>query len=133
MRTRLTGVAEIVAMGQEAVPLLIASLDDCRASQVSFNGGYEGGMSHVPVGYLCLDILVGMVEHTRPMFYTASSPDDGLGASWGLNDGYYFRPDDYVPVDDSGARYIGRAIVRIAQDNWQRAHDAGRVRCSRPQ
>ena len=84
-------VVALVRLGTKGFPLLIDCLEDGRLTIIEFDGNTITEAMKVPVGYVCLDILMGTTRG-RP----TSDPDcadDGLGAC--MNDGYYFRPDDY--------------------------------------
>ena len=96
------------------MPLLIDCLDDGRLTNVRFHASGSVKSKGVPLGYVCLDILTGVVPG-EPI----SDPDcdaDGLGAC--VNRGFYFRPDDYITCTEQ--RCIPRAIVAIVQRNWRR-------------
>ncbi len=119
-------ILEIIKLGDKAIPILIEHLDDTRLTSTTFH--IKSNHIKVPVGHICLDILRGIVEHNPPMFY--ESNDDGLGYSWGLNDGYYFRPDDYISSDKNNYRI--RLIVKIVKNNWKQAYEQNKVKYRYP-
>jgi hypothetical protein len=84
-------VIALVNLRTKSFPALIDCLSDPRVTSAQFDGTSITKPMRVPVGYVCLDILMA-VARGRP----ASDPDcwaDGLGAC--MNEGFYFRPDDY--------------------------------------
>lgn len=119
-------VKDIVALREKALPLLIECLDDTRptVATVSSNGYLTKKPIHVPVGHVCLDILLNIVGVNNKLIYYNESGDDGLGS--GVRDGYYFRPDDYTVFGED--RFAQRPIVRIVKANWQRAYRAGKIK-----
>ena len=108
-------VVALVGLGTKGFPLLIDCLEDGRLTIIEFDGNTINEAMKVPVGYVCLDILMGTTRG-RP----TSDPDradDGLGAC--MNDGYYFRPDDYYHcVEPAHSCDVG-PWVRVVQRNWQ--------------
>lgn len=120
-------VADIVALREKAIPLLIEHLDDTRPSSATFDGGYisDGAPRvQVPVGYICLDILLMIVDSKVYMGKLEAEDEVELGG--GIKEGFYFRPDDYFLL--GGKHFIERPIVRIVKANWQKAFRAGRVK-----
>ena len=97
--------------GRYAAAVLIAHLDDTRLSWAGFNQA----KNRVPVGYICLDILIAMTPFGSDIRNPETENDDGLGA--GIRPAFYFRPDDY---EREAGRYIPRATVRSAQKAWQK-------------
>ena len=84
-------VLAFVRLARGSIPLLIDCLDDGRLTTVLFDGNATTRAMHVPVGYVCLDILMG-VTHGKPA-HVPDCSDDGLGAC--METPFYFRPDDY--------------------------------------
>jgi hypothetical protein len=111
-------VKAIVSLGAEAIPLLISHLDDTRLTSATFDGGVTRGRPiRVPVGYLCLDILLEIVDDRAPVFIKDCA-DDGLGAC--IEPDYYFRPDEYYP--GAWKEYRAREGVRVVKRSWERAY-----------
>jgi hypothetical protein len=118
-------VKAIVALKEKAIPLLIECLTDTRSTVATFHGGFIDWKSpvRVPVGHVCLDILLSIIDHNPAIFFEECA-DDGLGAC--VREGYYFRPDDYVPT--GGWEYYERSIVRLVKANWQQAYRSGKIK-----
>jgi len=98
--------------------MLIAHLDDTRLTSAKLCSYFPGGRSEcapVPVGYVCLDILMSIVR--APTIIRSECGDDGFGAC--IVNGYYFRPDAYVR---NGDRFVANAEVHRVKSNWQRAN-----------
>ena len=96
------------------VPLLIDCLNDGRQTSVRFDGNSTTKPMQVPIGYVCLDILMSRFVSQPIAEYQCMT--DGLGAC--MNNGYYFRPDDYMRCGDSVC--TPRPWVLEVQKNWQR-------------
>jgi len=77
-------VRAIVDLRAGAIPILVAHLDDERATTIVFAGKL------VRLGHLALDILTHIVGRTNRVFVSHCA-DDGLGAC--IQRGFYFRPD----------------------------------------
>jgi hypothetical protein len=121
-------VKNILELGPRAIPLLIAHLDDTRLTSATFEGGFTWGKPiRVPVGHVCLDILIHIIGENRYIF-DWDCGDDGLGAC--VKHGYYFRPDEYYPVNNN--EYIARDGVLMVKANWLRAQRKGLLRFRRP-
>ena len=115
-------VKDILDLGPKAIPLLIEHLDDTRLTSATFEGGFTWGKPiRVPVGHVCLDLLMHIIGQNRYVF-DPECGDDGLGAC--VKEGYYFRPDEYYPVGHSN-EYIARLSVRVAKTKWLRAYRRG--------
>jgi hypothetical protein len=120
-------VADIVALREAAVPLLIEHLDDTRPTSATFHGGYlpdSAPRVKVPVGYICLDILLKIVDSKVYAGKLEIESEAELGG--GVKDGFYFRPDDYWLLGADG--FMVRPIVRIVKTNWQKAYREKRVK-----
>ena len=117
-------VKDIVALRDKAIPLLIEHLDDTRpTSATTSQGGYLTDKPiRVPVGYVCLDILINIVGVKNRLIYSEEERG-GFGSE--IKDGYYFRPDDYRIIGDI---FVVRPIVRIAKANWQKAYRDGKIK-----
>ncbi|HMS41558.1 MAG TPA: hypothetical protein PKE69_15100 [Pyrinomonadaceae bacterium] len=119
-------VADIVALREKAIPLLIEHLDDNRQSSATFHGGYLPDVVEkvkVPVGHVCLDILLNIVDSS---FYYDKSCEIDTRLEGCIKDGLYFRPDDYWIL--GGDSFVERPIVRIVKANWQKAYKQGRLK-----
>ncbi len=115
-------VRAILDAGPSCIPLLIAHLDDQRLAAARFDGGrFADAPIKVPLGHLCLDILIHATSGRR--VHVVNCTDDGLGAC--VRSGYYFRPD---ALQGRG----GVAKMRQVQTRWQRAHQAKRIRFEYP-
>jgi hypothetical protein len=114
----IQSVRDIVNLGANAIPLLIAHLDDTRLTSAIFDPNRR---KPVPVGYVCLDILTNIVRARNILI--ENCVDDGLGAC--IKRGYYFRPDAY---DSEGSRYVAHANVRRVKLKWRQAYLERRVR-----
>lgn len=119
-------VADLLRLRHRGLPLLIDCLSDSRITSMRFDGNTITKPMNVPVGYVCLDILMTEVKG-RP----AVDPDcsaDGLGAC--VNDGFYFRPDDYWRCWDSSC--YARPWVNVVQRNWRHAYLANLLHVRNP-
>ena len=115
-------VRAIVMLGAKAVPILIAHLDDTRLTNATFGRNNV----RVPVGHVCLDILMHIIK--APGILNEDCADDGLGAC--LREGYYFRPDAYAR---NGRRIIARPEVFRVKRRWQRAYRRGHIKYQYPE
>lgn len=121
-------VAALVRLGVKSFPLLIDCLNDGRVTNLEFSGNTITRLMKVPVGYVCLDILM---ETTRGR--PVSDPDcadDGLGAC--MNYGYYFRPDDYCHCVERIRSCDIRPWVEVVQRNWKQQFLRGRLHLHNP-
>ena len=127
VRGPLPEVRAIVRLGPQAIPLLIAHLDDNRLTSARFLRREQGGERDVPVpvGHVCLDLLTGIVYAPEVLITPCS--DDGLGAC--VEADYYFRPDAFV---QRGGGHFPSPKVRSVKRSWQRAYREGRVRFRYP-
>jgi hypothetical protein len=91
-----------------------------------FEGNAITSPMNVPVGYVCLDILMNVVVG-RPVSDTDCS-DDGLGAC--MNYGFYFRPDDYYECTKKDC--FLRTWVSVVQRKWREAYLGHRLRFHNP-
>lgn len=109
-------VADLLRLGHGGLPLLIDCLSDGRITSMRFDGNTITKPMNVPIGYVCLDILMTEVKG-RPAI-DPECDSDGLGAC--VNDGYYFRPDDYSECSDKSC--YARPWVNVVQRNWRHAY-----------
>jgi hypothetical protein len=115
-------VRALLDVGPSCLPLLIAHLDDQRLTSVTFDGGrFARAPIEVPLGYVCLDILMNATAGQA--VHIVDCADDGLGAC--VRAGYYFRPDVLSRPD-------GVVTMRQVKTRWQRAYRAKRVRFEYP-
>ncbi len=110
-------VIDLIRLRRSAFPILIDCLSDGRLTSVVFDGNRITKRMNVPVGYVCLDILMQTVVGTP---VDADCAADGLGAC--MNDGYYFRPDDYSNCLPKRGACSLRPIIPIVQRNWRREY-----------
>jgi len=117
-------VQQVVALMKNrsiTVPLLIDCLNDGRITSARFDGERASALE-VPVGYVCLDILMTWVAR-EPI----ADPDeygDGLGAC--IHTEFYFRPDDYTVCGTDGD-CLPRPWLLLVQKNWKRELRSGRL------
>jgi hypothetical protein len=109
-------VADLLRLGHGGLSLLIDCLSDGRITSMRFAGNTITKPMNVPVGYVCLDILMTEVKGRPAIDPECSS--DGLGAC--VNDGFYFRPDDYFDCSDRSC--YPRPWVNVVQRNWRHAY-----------
>jgi hypothetical protein len=91
-----------------------------------FEGNSITQPMNVPVGYVCMDILMNVVVG-RPV----SDPDcsnDGLGAC--MNYGFYFRPDDYYGCTNKDC--FLRPWASVVRSRWRNAYLAHRIKFHNP-
>jgi hypothetical protein len=119
-------VLAFVRLGQGSIPLLIDCLGDGRLTAVTFDGNATTRAMRVPVGYVCLDILMG-VTRGKPA-HVQDCSDDGLGAC--METPFYFRPDDYYHCWKD--RCIVRPWVSVVQRAWRRAFLQKQLRFHNP-
>ncbi len=119
-------ISELVRLGYRSVPLLIDCLDDGRTTSASFRGSTVSKPMNVPLGYVCLDVLIG-ISKAGPV-HVAGCADDGLGAC--VKQEYYFRPDDYSRCWQDHC--LPRPWVRLVQQNWKRLFRQKRIRFDNP-
>jgi hypothetical protein len=119
-------VAALVRLRDKGVPILIDCLSDGRITRMRFGGNTITQPMNVPVGYVCLDILMQEVQGNQ-----VSGPDcayDGLGAC--MKTGFYFRPDDYYRCTERNC--LLRPWVLVVQETWRKAYLAHRLRYRNP-
>lgn len=107
-------VQSLLQTPKTTVPLLIDCLDDGRQTSVRFDGNVTTRPMQVPLGYVCLDILMSRFVSDPIADYECNT--DGLGAC--LHTEYYFRPDDYTHCWNGTCD--PRPWVVHVQKNWQR-------------
>lgn len=106
----------LVRLGEKGTPLLIDCLSDGRVTNIRFGGNYITKPMSVPVGYVCLDILMGTTSSKSLAEHDCA--DDGLGAC--MNSDFYFRPDDYYDCVDHRQLCLLRPWILVVQRNWRR-------------
>ena len=119
-------VKAILELKTRALPLLIDCLADARLTNAVFGGNKITNRMKVPVGYVCLDILMGIVPG-KPVA-DPDCADDGLGAC--MNPGFFFRPDDYYSCGPNEC--IARPWVLVVQKNWRAQYRSHRLRFKYP-
>jgi hypothetical protein len=122
----IRAVLDIVNLGQKAIPLLIAHLDDMRPTSATFYSERYKRVVNVPVGYVCLDLLTNIVKDT-PRIFIEPCTDDGLGACF--KGEFYFWPDAF---NLRGRGYMARPEIIRAKSNWQRSYRMGYVKYRYP-
>lgn len=112
-------VQRIINLGADAVPLLIEHLDDGRPTAAAFDTSQGQGKPRLKgratVGYVCLDILMSVVDSPDVFIGGKECCDDGLGAN--VNPEFYYRPDDAS----------GPNAARVKAE-WQKAHRGGKLK-----
>jgi hypothetical protein len=122
----VAAVIDIFELHSRSFPVLIDCLSDGRITNMEFDGNNTTKQMKVPVGYVCLDMLMA-ITWGKPV----SEPEcaaDGLGAC--LNYGYYFRPDDYTNCWKTECDL--RPWVKVVQRNWRKQFLAHRLRFFNP-
>ena len=117
-------VAPILQCAEKAAAVLIEHLDDVRPTTATFAGGaHRVHPMVVPLGVVCLDMLLSISTTASVTYDAASGNNDVLGA--GVAPRYYFRPDSYTT---SNGRLSPLPIVLEVKANWQRALRAGQLK-----
>lgn len=111
-------VAALMKNPRTTVPLLIDCLSDGRQTSVRFDGNTITRPMQVPVGYVCLDILMAWAGKPIGDYGDCG---DGLGAC--IDPEYYFRPDDYIQCWDESC--YPRPWVFVVQRKWERTLKSG--------
>jgi len=119
-------VVELVRLRDRSLPLLIDCLDDGRVTTMRFEGNKITQPMNVPLGYVCLDILMNLV--TGKPVSDSECASDGLGAC--MNLGFYFRPDDYYECSDRDC--FLRPWVHVVRRKWKQEYLAHRLRFHNP-
>jgi|ERR1017187_4327657 hypothetical protein len=70
-------ILALVRLGAKGTPLLIDCLNDGRVTSVRFGGSTVAKAMNVPLGYICLDILMGTTQSKA--VHEPGCADDGLG------------------------------------------------------
>jgi hypothetical protein len=125
-REPASAVVDLIRLGRRGLPILVDCLSDARLTKMRFDGNTITQAMDVPVGYLCLDILMSEVRG-RPIWEPACD-GDGLGVC--INDGFYFRPDDYWECRSQQCQ--PRPWVIVVQQKWRSAYLAHRLRVHNP-
>lgn len=118
-------VVNLVQLGRRGLPILIDCLSDGRRTKMRFEGNAITSAMDVPVGYVCLDVLMSEVSGR---LVTDPECGDGLGAC--INYGFYFRPDDYYQCIKETC--TPRPWVLVVQRKWCSAYLAHRLRAHNP-
>jgi hypothetical protein len=120
-------VATLIKLRARSIPLLVDCLTDNRVTSVRFDGNNITRPMNVPLGYVCLDILMAVVTD-RSISDPDDCGDDGLGAC--IREGFYFRPDDYANCWKDVC--LPRPWVTVVQRNWTAQFLAHRLRLHNP-
>lgn len=119
-------VVALLRLRERAFPLLIDCLSDLRVTSVRFDGNNMTRPMNVPLGYVCLDVLMNIAAG-KPVSDPECS-DDGLGAC--MKDGFYFRPDDYYGCSER--KCMLRPWIAVVQRNWKNQYLAHRLKFRNP-
>jgi hypothetical protein len=68
-------VVALVRLGGKSTPLLIDCLSDGRLTSARFEGSSVAKAMNVPLGYICLDILMGTIQ--SKVVHESGCADDG--------------------------------------------------------
>ncbi len=124
----LDPISSLIRLGKKSHPLLIDCLSDERLTAVWFAGNTTTREMRVPLGYVCLDLLMHVTE--SKIVFEADCANDGLGAC--VNTGYYFRPDDYFHCAVGWEKCVARPWIAVVQKNWARLHKQRRLQFHNP-
>lgn len=114
--------ATIIRYGPMLIPFCIAHLGDTRLTHaVYLTTARPQKYVRVPLGYVCLDLLVATMKPNGRIL-VEDCADDGLGAC--VREGYFFPPYAY---DQYKSRLRAKPIVREVQENWRDALRRGDV------
>jgi hypothetical protein len=117
-------IIPLLACEARAATVLVEHLDDIRLTSATFKGGtHWSHPARVPLGVLCLDILIFLSPFGSPIRDPETEDNDGLGA--GVRAEYYFRPDDFVI---KAGRYAPKPQVFAVKKAWQKALRDGLAR-----
>jgi len=119
-------VLALVQLRERGLAYLIDCLNDGRMTKMRFDGNTITRPMNVPVGYVCLDILMGEVSG-KPVSDRECS-DDGLGAC--MSHGFYFRPDDYYACTQRDC--FLRPWISVVQRKWRSEYLTHRLRPHNP-
>jgi hypothetical protein len=119
-------IIALLRLRERAFPILIDCLDDTRITSIHFDGNNMVHPVSVPLGYVCLDVLMNFAAG-KPVSDPDCS-DDGLGAC--MNNGFYFRPDDYYGCSERECML--RPWVIVVQRNWKNQFLARRLKFHNP-
>lgn len=100
----------------EAVPALIAHLNDTRPTKTMYENDHKTVV--VPLGYLCLDLLLRMSADNSPVFLAADYGDDGVWTN--VRDNFLFMPD---VLSSSG----GLAQMSAVRKEWEKEYRRNRL------
>lgn len=118
-------IMALLRLGPKALPLLIDCLMDGRVTSMRFSGSTVSKPMNVPIGYVCLDVLMGTI---RGPVSEPECADDGMGAC--MKQEFYFRPDDYSQCWPDFC--LPRPWVRVVQENWKRLYQKRKLRFENP-
>lgn len=121
-------IIALIRLGKKSHPLLIDCLSDDRLTTVWFAGNTTTKEMRVPLGYVCLDLLMRVAK--SKFVFEADCADDGLGAC--VNTGYYFRPDDYFHCAVGWDKCAARPWIAVVQKNWARLYKQRRLQFHNP-
>ena len=123
-RDRMAAVDPILMCSGKAAPVLIAHVDDTRLTSALFKGGaHRRQPIRVPVGFVCLDLLLnGLSPFDSAVRDPATENDDGLGM--GFLPQFYFRPDSYK-IGPGGYRPL--PVVYNVKKQWEEALAQGKL------
>lgn len=124
-REPASAVVDLIRLGRRGLSILIDCLSDARLTKMRFDGNTITQAMDVPVGYVCLDILMSEVRG-RPV----SDPECGDGLGGCTSQGFYFRPDDYYECRALACE--PRPWVLLVQRSWKLAYFAHRLRVHNP-
>lgn len=122
-------IAQLLRCSSESAPLLIEHLDDTTMTRLECESELThkkyGGRVHVPIGYVCLDLLEHMTF--EPQIHETDCADDGWGAC--IKPEFYFRPDSYSRIN---GKCVVTAQIRKVKRAWARALKSGKLHFRNP-
>jgi hypothetical protein len=119
-------VIDLVHLRSAGYRILIDCLTDRRVTTMRFDGNRITKPMSVPLGYVCLDILL-QITKGKPV-WEPECADDGLGAC--VEVGFYFRPDDYANCWETECSL--RPWINVVQQNWRKTYLARQLRWHNP-
>lgn len=122
-----SSVIGIVRAGAKAFPALVDCLTDGRTTSVYFDGNNITERMKVPVGYVCLDILMAIAQ--GPGIKTEEEAD-GLGGD--MNTDFYFRPNDYANCWPTLGQCDIEPWVAVVQKSWTKEFLKGQLQFRNP-
>jgi hypothetical protein len=106
-------LAKMIALREEAIPLLIEHLDDMSPTQAKYQ--QAEGLA-VPFGFVCLDILMQITDSPATI---RDCKEEGMGAC--IHRPYYYLPD------------VSAKKAALVKEKWQALYRKGEIRYIYPE